>query len=197
MKLKLFLLVFISIYFVSSTDSQFIVESPGMEAQMGIENATLSEIAGSNTESASAVTTMQALQQRVEALMTEAQWAKDLKTVTQLAVLIENTICTYKNLSFWMTKSGGINGCIISFRYQIYMLNIQQAIDLVNLALMEGFRLTHEGRLESLSKSINAFQQAHLGFSSLQNSLMLSSYNMSIKKHYGTSMSWKYNRNSF
>jgi len=172
---------------------QFEVTAPDLDAQMVVSNLSLQRLNATSTTQSASIGFMKQAQEKIDKIMESAGWAQSLKSMAKLAFLIENTICTYKNLNFWMNKAGGHSSCIMSFRYQMIMLNIQQAIDLVNLALRDGFRMANEGRLATLNTSSEKFEKANVEASKMQAGLQFDERAKKVESEYRQSAHWKYN----
>lgn len=154
---KVLLITLLLILFQIKGYSQLVVTDPAATGLLGISNSTLSAMEAMNT--------------KIQKAMEQAEWAKNLKSMKQMYILIETTICTYKNVSVLMTASGGTSNCLLSFHYNMQLINLNAALDMFSLIITNGMSMSSGDRLQVMSQALDKFHKAHNEMASMQTML--------------------------
>jgi hypothetical protein len=129
-----------------------VVSAPALE----IETSTQTGII---TTMNSVITALEKTDREYKDALTKATWLRNLQTAGRILYMVENLICTSKNLSIRM-NSLGYTSCLMSYRFDMSIIKIQQSADYLGIILAAGVSMTPGERMKSLDDVIRSFGEA-------------------------------------
>ncbi len=162
--MKKILIFFLSTIIGYQSQAQWVVEAPVLET-----------IATNQTGILGAMNvTMAAIEQaerKVEALKKIADWIEKLESMQEFIQLLETTACMAKNLDVDLKIAlelvGSRSSCFNEFEYKININRLRYVVDIINLVLTNGFRMSRDGRMEAYHDALSTFQKAQIGLGEL------------------------------
>lgn len=129
-----------------------VVSAPALE----IETSTQTGII---TTMNSVITALEKTDREYKDALTKATWLRNLQTAGRILYMVENLICTSKNLSIRM-NSLGYTSCLMSYRFDMSIIKVQQSADYLGIILAAGVTMTPGERMKSLDDVIRSFGEA-------------------------------------
>lgn len=136
-----------------------VVSAPILEGQVAALNTTQ----GTQT---SIMTTMNLVMENLERAerdykeaLQKATWLRNLQTSARILYMVENLVCTSRNLSIRMNSIGNTS-CLMSYRFDMSIIKVQQSADYLGIVLTAGVTMTPAERMKSLDDVIKAFESA-------------------------------------
>jgi hypothetical protein len=136
-----------------------IVSAPILEAQVGTLNATQVSQTSIMTGMNSVVAALEKADREYKEALTKATWLRNLATAGRILYMVENLVCTSKNLSIRMNSFGHYS-CLMSYRFDMSIIKIQQSADYLGIILAAGVTMTPGERMKSLDDVIQSFAEA-------------------------------------
>jgi hypothetical protein len=113
------------------------------------------------------------IQRDVQEAMKDVQWLKDLKSVRDLLVVMESTVCTYQSLKVLLGQRNVVyTGCLSNFRLTMTTIRLNAAIDQATSMLSSS--MTQGERLAALHHAMTDFSSAQEDFVAMKRQIMLS-----------------------
>lgn len=124
----------------------------------------------------------------IEKIKDVTGFIKDAKTVYDMAKMMADLICTYKNIQLTQDKRGMLELCHFRAQYQIGMLNIQAATDVLSLIIDGGLKMDQGLRVQNLKNAIDLFTQGHSQVMKVNSQLKFASVREKNQQMYESSM---------
>lgn len=157
MKNLLILLLLFSANFVQAQVS--VVSAPVLEIEASTQTGIITEQSAIMSTMNGVITALEKADREYKQAMQKATWLRNLQTAGRILFMVENLVCTSKNLSVRM-NSIGHNSCLASYRFDMSIIKIQQSADYLGIVLTAGVTMTPAERMKSLDDVIRAFEEA-------------------------------------
>lgn len=160
MKQKLLLVLSFAII-VTESYSQLptVVSAPIAEANLATANTTLAQQAGIMSTMNGVVTALEKADREYRDALQKATWLRNLQTAGRILYMVENLVCTSKNLAIRMNSFGN-HSCLMSYRFDMSIVKVQQSADYLGIVLTAGVTMTAAERMKSLDDVIRSFAEA-------------------------------------
>lgn len=160
MKLTLlFILVLWAVAIDSFCQLPTVVSAPIAEANLATANTTLAQQAGIMSTMNGVVTALEKADREYREALSKATWLRNLQTAGRILYMVENLVCTSKNLAIRMNSLGN-NSCLMSYRFDMSIVKVQQSADYLGIVLTAGVTMTAAERMKSLDDVIRSFGEA-------------------------------------
>jgi hypothetical protein len=160
MKQKLLLVLSLSIIVVESySQLPTVVSAPIAEANLATANTTLAQQAGIMSTMNGVVTALEKADREYRDALQKATWLRNLQTAGRILYMVENLVCTSKNLAIRMNSFGN-HSCLMSYRFDMSIVKVQQSADYLGIVLTAGVTMTAAERMKSLDDVIRSFAEA-------------------------------------
>jgi hypothetical protein len=133
------------------------VTAPIAEAALSSANATLTTQVSIQTTMA---TVMQAIEEGEKAykeVMKQATWVRNLQSAQRLLYMIENLVCTSKDLNVKLSVRG--ESCMYSYRYDMMIVKLQMSVDYLGI-ILSGVSMTVAERAKTLNDASKTFEES-------------------------------------
>lgn len=161
-----------SIAFVVASTSLFgqggVVSAPVLELQVGTLNANQAQQTSIQSTMSSIIASMETAEKNFKEAMTKATWMRNLQAVQRLVTLVENLICTSKDLNIKLSAAGG--NCLYSYQYDMVLVKMQMSADYLGI-LMSGVSMTVGERSQMFKTTVESFEQSQNMMIDMNNSL--------------------------
>lgn len=160
MKQKLLLVLCLSIIVIESySQLPTVVSAPIAEANLATANTTLAQQAGIMSTMNGVVTALEKADREYRDALQKATWLRNLQTAGRILYMVENLVCTSKNLAIRMNSFGN-HSCLMSYRFDMSIVKVQQSADYLGIVLTAGVTMTAAERMKSLDDVIRSFAEA-------------------------------------
>jgi len=141
-----------------------IVKAPTLEALTVKEGSIL-------TAMNITLATMEQAERKIEKLREVAGWLDKLESMQEFIQLLETTACLARDLdvdiSLALDIIGARSSCFNEFKYKVNINQLRYVVDIINLVLTDGFRMSRDGRMEAYHDALSTFQKAQIGLGEL------------------------------
>ena len=135
-----------------------VVSAPVLEAEVASSNTILAEQASAATAMQGVMTALESADNEYKTMMKKATWMRNLQTAQRLIVLVENVVCTTRDIN---ARLGLVsNSCIYRFNYDVSVMKISMAADYLSIIMTDGVSMTSGERMTTLDQAIKAFEHA-------------------------------------
>jgi hypothetical protein len=100
------------------------------------------------------------MHQAYKDLRKSVNWVNKLRSVKMAIDLLENTVCTSRNLEFSMQQAGVIDNCMFQFKYYNALMQLASAADILNLILSD-MEQSPESRVSNSKDAMDLMNEAH------------------------------------
>jgi len=163
-----------------------VVSAPIAEANLATANTSLAQQTGIMTAMNTVIGSLEKADRTYKEAMEKSTWLRNLQTASRLVYMIENLLCTSKNLSVRMTGAGG--NCLYSYRYDMMIIKVQQSADYLTIILSAGVAMTAAERMKSLDNVITAFEESQEMMVRLNKALDSDVMRLRLAKSSGTTL---------
>lgn len=129
-----------------------VVSAPALEIQAGTQTSIM-------TTMNAVISALEKADQEYKSAMQKATWLRNLQTAARILYMVENLVCTSKNLSIRMNSIGNTS-CLVSYRFDMSIIKVQQSADYLGIILTAGVTMTPAERMKSLDDVIESFEEA-------------------------------------
>ncbi|MFM7858813.1 MAG: hypothetical protein ACKO96_44540 [Flammeovirgaceae bacterium] len=129
-----------------------IVSAPALEIQATSQTGIMSTMNA-------VIGALESADRAYKEAMQKATWLRNLQTARRILYMVENLICTSKNLSIRM-NSIGYTSCLMSYRFDMSIIKVQQSADYLGIILASGVAMTPAERMKSLDNVITSFEES-------------------------------------
>lgn len=126
----------------------------------------------------SLLNSMEATKTNLEVASKSAQFVSNIKTAYQLLKLLESTICTYKDLNILKESTKSNRFCHFQFAYNVYMVDLSLAMDLINTAISGATIMSQGERSQSFTSALDKFKRGNQGLADIQSALNSQNFEM-------------------
>ncbi len=135
------------------------------------------------------IKTIEDTQEKIQKAMETIQWIKNMKSLVQLITILDNMVCTNKDLVLLLSATGGIDGCFVNFQYNLPTQQISMASEILDIVLTIGVIGQTHDRINSLEAAVTHLKAAQNELMLLKTRLLrsLQAYNVT-KSFLGTHM---------
>lgn len=145
-----------------------VVSAPYLEALVTTLNSIQGEQSSIQSTMSSVVSSMEASEKQYKEAMTKATWMRNLQSAQRVVTLIENLVCTSKDLSVKVSVAGG--NCFYSFQYDMVLIKVQMAADYLGI-ILSGVSMTVAERAQLFRSATESFEQSQHLMVALSNSI--------------------------
>lgn len=135
-----------------------VVSAPIAEANLATANSSLAQQTGIMSTMNTVIGSLEKADRAYKEAMEKSTWLRNLQTASRLVYMVENLICTSKNLSLRMNGAGA--NCLYSYRYDMMIIKVQQSADYLTIVLSAGVAMTAAERMKSLDNVITSFEES-------------------------------------
>lgn len=155
---------FISLFIILSAVRGFsqlggVVSAPVLEGQVAALNTTQATQTSIMTTMNLVMDNLERAEKEYKEALQKATWLRNLQTSARILYMVENLVCTSKNLSIRMNSIGNTS-CLMSYRFDMSIIKVQQSADYLGIVLTAGVTMTPAERMKSLDDVIKAFEDA-------------------------------------
>lgn len=136
-----------------------VVTAPVLEAQAASQTTLITQQSAIMSTMNGVVTALEKADRQYKEAMQKATWLRNLQTAGRILYMVENLVCTSKNLSVRM-NSIGYSSCLMTYRFDMSIIKVQQSADYLGIVLTAGVTMTPAERMKSLDDVIKAFEEA-------------------------------------
>lgn len=136
-----------------------VVTAPVLEAEAISQTGLITQQSAIISTMNGVVTALEKADREYKEAMQKATWLRNLQTAARILHMVENLVCTSKNLTIRM-NSIGHGSCLMTYRFDMSIIQVQQSADYLGIILTAGVTMTAAERMKSLDDVINAFQEA-------------------------------------
>lgn len=136
-----------------------VVSAPIAEANLATANTTLAQQSGIMTTMNGVITALEKADREYKEALTKATWLRNLQTAGRILYMVENLVCTSKNLAIRMNSFGN-SSCLMSYRFDMSIVKVQQSADYLGIVLTAGVTMSPAERMQSLDDVIRSFGEA-------------------------------------
>lgn len=136
-----------------------VVTAPVLEAQAASQTTLITQQSAIMSTMNGVVTALEKADRQYKEAMQKATWLRNLQTAGRILYMVENLVCTSKNLSVRM-NSIGHSSCLMTYRFDMSIIKVQQSADYLGIVLTAGVTMTPAERMKSLDDVIKAFEEA-------------------------------------
>lgn len=163
-----------------------VVSAPIAESNLATANASLAQQTGIMSTMNTVIGSLEQADRAYKEAMEKSTWLRNLQTASRLVYMIENLLCTSKNLNVRMGGAGG--NCLYSYRYDMMIIKVQQSADYLTIVLSAGVAMTAAERMKSLDNVITAFEDSQEMMVRLNRALDGDLMRMRLAKSSGTTL---------
>lgn len=142
-----------------------VVSAPILESEVATLNATQAEQSATTTTMSGVVASLEAADNEYKKMLKKATWVRNLQTAQRLIMLVENVVCTTRDLNLRLQFIQ--NSCIYQFHFDISVVKISMAADYLGIIMTDGVSMTAGERMASIDQAIKAFETAQYELSKL------------------------------
>lgn len=136
-----------------------IVSAPILEAQVGTLNTTQISQTSIMTAMNTVMENLERADKEYKQALQKATWLRNLQTAQRILYMVENLVCTTKDLSI-RVNSIGHNSCLVNYRFDMSIIKVQQSADYLGIILTAGVTMSPGERMKSLDDVIKSFAEA-------------------------------------
>lgn len=145
-----------------------VVSAPYLEALVTASNSIQSEQASTQSTMSSVIASMEAGEKQFKEAMTKSTWMRNLQSAQRVVTLIENLVCTSKDLNVKLSIAGG--NCFYSFQYDMVLIKVQMAADYLGI-ILSSVSMTVAERAQLFKAATEAFEQSQHAMMAMSNSI--------------------------
>lgn len=142
-----------------------VVSAPIAEGALATSNTILGNQQATLTGMNAVITSLEAAESQYKRVLENAQWLRQMNTARKLVFLMENLICTTKNLN--MRLSLADQSCFYQFSFDVNLVKIEMAADYMGILLTSGVSFTAGERMRTLNDVVIAFEAANRSLAEL------------------------------
>ncbi|HEY0655497.1 MAG TPA: hypothetical protein VGD65_20320 [Chryseosolibacter sp.] len=145
-----------------------IVSAPYLEALVTTLNSIQGEQSTTQSTMSSVIASMEASEKQYKEAMTKATWLRNLQSAQRVVALIENLVCTSKDLNVKLAIAG--QSCFYSFQYEMVLVKVQMSADYLGI-ILSSVSMTVAERAQLFRAATESFEQSQHAMVSLSNSI--------------------------
>jgi glycyl-tRNA synthetase beta subunit len=136
-----------------------VVSAPVLEIEASTQTGIITQQSAIMSTMNGVITALEKADREYKSAMQKATWLRNLQTAGRILYMVENLVCTSKNLSIRM-NSIGHTSCLMTYRFDMSIIKVQQSADYLGIILTAGVTMTPAERMKSLDDVIKAFEEA-------------------------------------
>lgn len=103
--------------------------------------------------------------------MKKATWLRDLQSARRLLYMIENLVCTSKDISVNIGYADAHSSCIVQYKFDISVAKIQMSADYLGILLTDGISMSPAERMQVMAITQAKYEEANDEFVKIQREL--------------------------
>jgi glycyl-tRNA synthetase beta subunit len=136
-----------------------VVSAPALEIEASTQTGIITKQSAIMSTMNGVITALEKADREYKDAMQKATWLRNLQTAGRILYMVENLVCTSKNLSVRMNSIGNTS-CLMSYRFDMSIIKVQQSADYLGIVLTAGVTMTPAERMKSLDDVIESFEEA-------------------------------------
>ena len=152
-------------------------------------NATAADIAATEMEAAATINSMKIQGEVIEKIQKATEYITAANSIIQLGKMIANMICTLEGLNLLLKKNGMLGVCHFQAHYQLALLDLRMATDLLEMVLSSDMRMDQGLRMQNIRNVSDLFSIGQQKIMKLSKSMQTINSRMKLNQAYQTNYS--------
>jgi hypothetical protein len=148
-----------------------VVTAPVLEGMMSGNTTALEKQTGIVMTMNSVIQQLEAAESEFKKSMQRATWMRNLNSARRLLFMVENLVCTSKDINVKIGLADAHSSCIINYKFDISIAKLEMSADYLSILLTDGVSMTQAERMQVMSTTQVKFEEAQNEFLNINNML--------------------------
>jgi hypothetical protein len=152
-------------------DAQAVVSAPVLENIAATTGFAVERQSGFLATMTGVVQALEKAEHEFREAMKKATWLRDLQSARRLLYMIENLVCTSKDISVNIGYADAHSSCIVQYKFDISVAKIQMSADYLGILLTDGISMSPAERMQVMAITQAKYEEANDEFVKIQREL--------------------------
>lgn len=148
-----------------------IVSAPVLEGIASSSTTAIEKQTGIVMTMNSVIQQLEATETRYKDAMKKATWMRNLNSARRLLFMVENLVCTTKDINIKIGLADAHSSCILNYKFDIAIAKLEMSADYLGILLTDGVSMTQAERMQVMSTTQAKFEEAQDEFVKINNAL--------------------------
>jgi hypothetical protein len=148
-----------------------IVSAPALEGIATTNTTAIEKQTGIVMTMNSVIQQLEAAESKYKDAMKKATWMRNLNSARRLLFMVENLVCTSKDINIKIGLADAHSSCILNYKFDISIAKLEMTADYLGILLTDGISMTQGERMQVMSTTQVKFEEAQDEFLKISNEL--------------------------
>jgi len=171
MKVSIFISFVILIIPVLVKGQGGVVSAPVLESIASGQSAVMQSQVAITTTMSGVIQSLEEAESKFKAAMEKATWMRSLNSARRLVFMVENLVCTTKDINVKIGLADSHSSCLINYKFDISVAKLEMCVEYLGILLTDGVSMTNAERMDVMSTTQEKFEESQDEFVKLNREL--------------------------